>query len=720
MKNNTRYLYKILLLLVFFLYFLPNFEGYFQHNSYAQEEYGEETDSNSGSNSQSASSISSSSTIRPDPYLTNQPPLYRWTQTLGEIQNGIGTEYYRTVGVDSQNNFFVAGIFMNTVDVDPTAKQELKTAKGNYDLFLSKFKSDGTYLWTKTMGAPGSSVYPYNIEFDSKDNIYLGGSANGTVNFNTEGIVIKTSGSFDSFMAKYDNSGNFLWVKTVTSPFNSQFTDWSIDRSGNAYGFGYTNGAMNIDPGGTNQMVNSTGFVSTGNHDAVVVKYSSDGNFQWGKGIGGSSGDDGYGVATDSSNNVYLSGLFAGSVNFNAPTGNDIQIGTGSYSGFLSKYSTHGIYYWTRIIAGNSTVINESVDIDNQDNIYVSGQFSGTADFDPTNGLDNKIATGSRTAYITKYDQNGGYLWTKSFGAAAYVVVYKIKLDQDSNIYITGYFSGSADFDPLATGNLKVSKGGYDGFISKYNSEGKFLWAITTGGTLDDYQIQTAIDNSNNIYTVGYFNGTVDFDPSDGVDSKTSTGGYDGFFTKYVYDSNVMINDVTITIPEGFGFKNSNKSAVTNYKNILFSVSTLIPKINPNTSTPNRLQIHTADGKDIPLTYKTTANGYYIWEGEYRSMLKNDLSSLKGTVEGVAYKEPIGDTTHFSILNPGLKNVGATFDFEIKTATPGAYTFNNATDSAAVVYTLPEDGSQSDLSFIDQINNWVDWIYDYLYSILPL
>src|SRR3989344_1385493 len=139
--------------------------------------------------------ITPTPTIPSDPYLNKQTPVYQWTKTIGEIENGIAVEYFMSVAIDSKNNVYTSGYFQNTVDFDPTAKQEIRKSSGSGDVFLTKYSSDGTYLWTKTFGGI-SFDYGAEIRIDSKDNIYLGGSwGDGTVDFNPEkGGAIKSSG----------------------------------------------------------------------------------------------------------------------------------------------------------------------------------------------------------------------------------------------------------------------------------------------------------------------------------------------------------------------------------------------------------------------------------------------------------------------------------------------------------------------------------------------
>ena len=113
------------------------------------------------------------------------------------------------------------------------------------------------------------------------------------------------------------------------------------------------------------------------------------------------------------------------------------------------------------------------------------GSFQGTADFDPGAGTFNLTSAGDYDIFISKLDSSGNFVWAKSLGGTGYDVSYGIALDSGGNVYTTGSFSGTVDFDPGAgTFNL-TSAGTGDIFVSKLDSNGNFVWARSLGGTSD-------------------------------------------------------------------------------------------------------------------------------------------------------------------------------------------------------------------------------------------
>jgi len=205
----------------------------------------------------------------------------------------------------------------------------------------------------------------------------------------------------------------------------------------------------------------------------------------------------------------------------------------GSRDIFIAKYDNNGNYFWAKSIGG--TVLDESfiIALDGYGNLYITGYFNATSDFDPGVGVANLVPVGSRDILFAKYDNNGNYLWAKNIGSTLDDFGYSLAVDAVGNVYITGEFQGTADFDPgTGTANL-TTNGSYDIYIAKYDNNGNYLWANKIGGTSSDAGNSITIDGSGNIYITGGFYGTTDFDPGAGTANLTSSGVSDIFFAKY-------------------------------------------------------------------------------------------------------------------------------------------------------------------------------------------
>src|SRR5205085_7864996 len=134
--------------------------------------------------------------------------------------------------------------------------------------------------------------------------------------------------------------------------------------------------------------------------------------------------------------------------------------------------------------------------------------------------------------FISRLDQNGNFVWADALGGARASSGVRIALDNSGNVYTTGLFSGTADFDPaLATYNL-TSHGDTDVFVSKVYSNGSFGWADAMGGSSTDVGTGITVDSSGNVYTTGLFSSTADFDPGPAAYNLTSHGDTDIFVSK--------------------------------------------------------------------------------------------------------------------------------------------------------------------------------------------
>ncbi len=240
----------------------------------------------------------------------------------------------------------------------------------------------------------------------------------------------------------------------------------------------------------------------------------------------------GLAIATDSSGNIYTTGEFSGTMDFDPTAGTDIHISTASRAdGYITKINANGTYGYTYILAADAYVVGYSIDIDYQGNIYVTGLFSGTIDFDPTSGTDNHTSSG-QDIYIFKMNANGTYGYTYTMGGAGDQYGTSIVTDESGNVFVAGLFENTTDFDPSGATDNHTSAGSTDIFLMKINSNGSYGYTLTMGGTGDDGNGSLYVDSSGNIYMPGSFTGTVDFNPGVGTDNHISNGSKDVFITK--------------------------------------------------------------------------------------------------------------------------------------------------------------------------------------------
>ena len=174
-------------------------------------------------------------------------------------------------------------------------------------------------------------------------------------------------------------------------------------------------------------------------------------------------------------------------------------------------------FVWAKQMGGVSVDRAWGAAVDGSGNVYTTGGFNGTADFDPGSGAFNLTSAGSLDIFVSKLDSAGNFVWAKQMGGSRVDIAEGVALDGSGNVHTTGFFGGTADFDP-GSGAFNLTAAGRDDiFVSKLDSAGNFVWAEQMGGQNSDQAKGVAVDCRGNVYTTGWFDGTADFDPGPGV-----------------------------------------------------------------------------------------------------------------------------------------------------------------------------------------------------------
>jgi hypothetical protein len=329
---------------------------------------------------------------------------------------------------------------------------------------------------------------------------------------------------------------NFKWAKNIAGTAADQGNSISIDINGNVYTIGDFEGTVDFDPG-----VGITNLTTNGGNDIFIQKLDSSGNFLWAKNMGGPSSDFGRSISIDTRGNVYTTGYFRGTADFDPGAGTTNLISNGATDTFISKLDSSGNFIWAKSLAGLSWDNGISITTDASGNVYTIGNFRDTVDFDP--GVGSAFLTPNGIwddIFISKLDSNGNFLWAKNMGGAGSDFGLSISIDLRGNVYTTGNFRFTSDFDPGAGITNLSSNGDSDVFISKLDSNGNFLWVKSMGGTGSDQGNSLITGASENIYTVGYFAGTVDFNPGAGTTNLMANGSYDIFIQKLDTNGNFL------------------------------------------------------------------------------------------------------------------------------------------------------------------------------------
>ncbi|MBA3682931.1 MAG: T9SS type A sorting domain-containing protein [Bacteroidetes bacterium] len=267
---------------------------------------------------------------------------------------------------------------------------------------------------------------------------------------------------------------------------------------------------------------------------SLVLSYTlthSQTTFNWAKQVGGVGNDKAKTIVVDALGNVYNAGGFSGNVDMDPGLGTFTLTSLGAEDIFISKLDAAGNFIWAKQIGGSQQNYISSIVLDAANNIYATGYFNGTVDFDPGAGISNLSSNGNSDAFILKLDANGNFLWANSTGGTGNDYGIDITTDPSGNIYTCGSYTGTVDFDPSAATLNQSSNGMQDVFISKSDGNGLLTWAKSIGGSSFDLSRSIAVDVTGNVVVTGYHAGVSDLDP--GPASYTlSSLGYDAFILK--------------------------------------------------------------------------------------------------------------------------------------------------------------------------------------------
>jgi len=420
------------------------------------------------------------------------------------------------------------------VDLDPGPGVENHMSSGSQDLYISKYNSNGDYVWSRVWGGPKAEGVN-SICIDSSGNIYMTGSFAGTSDFDPgPGIDSRTADSWDAFLNKYDADGNYQWVVTWSGS-DSGFetgTDVVVDSFGEIYVAGYFTGTVDFDPGpGIEE------YTSNGGNDISLSKFDPDGNLQWALAIGGVDNDEGQSVTVDIDNNPCIGGNFMDTVDFDPGVGEQNWTSTGFYDVFLAKFDPYGNYLWVDTWGGADWENLYDIEFDSDSgSLYATGYFRGVVDFNPGLDMDIRTSNGENDIFvISLQSDSGAFQWANTWGAGAGDSGYGLAVSPLGSVVVSGQFSLTVDFNPGAGIDNHTSNGSTDGFICQFDSAGSFNWARTWGGSETDYDYEVNIAQSDgDIYTVGRFRTTVDMNPGPEIDNHVSNGETDYFLMKFL------------------------------------------------------------------------------------------------------------------------------------------------------------------------------------------
>jgi hypothetical protein len=308
----------------------------------------------------------------------------------------------------------------------------------------------------------------------------------------------------------------------------------AADDSGSIYLTGFFADTVDFDPGpGIDEHAANSVL-----KDVFLSRFDSSGQFQWARTWGGPKEDVGQAVALDDSGNVYVTGNFSNTADFDPGAGIDEHTSCGFTDVFLSRFDSFGEFQWARTWGGTASDSGWGVAVAGSDSVYITGYFQDTEDFDPGPAIDEHASNGHEDVFLSKFDSFGEFQWVRAWGGKNHDWGWGVAVDGSGDACVTGSFMNTVDFDPGTGIDEHAANGNDDVFLSKFDSSGEFQWARTWGGKYGDIGWDVTIDGLENAYVTGAFFSTVDFDPGSDIDYHTwlDYASFGIFLSKFLPD----------------------------------------------------------------------------------------------------------------------------------------------------------------------------------------
>jgi len=334
----------------------------------------------------------------------------------------------------------------------------------------------------------------------------------------------------DCFLTKYNSDGDYQWTISWGGTSFDESYGVVVDDTA-VYVMGTFRGTVDFDPGaGVSEAT------SAGADDVYLNSFDvSNADFLWMKTWGGTGADSGNGITIDDSGDVYVTGGFQNTVDFDPdPVEKDERTSNGGTDAYVLKGLVWADGTYVKTFGGEGNDIGRGVKSSSNNKIFITGEFKSTVDFNPGTGEDNHTAEGSdANAFLSMFTVEGGYVSAHTFGGDSYTVGNSVATKDGTKIFLTGCFSGTTDFDPGPGNASKTSNGDCDAFLSIFGEDGSFQSVKTIGGQYSDEAYAITTDSAGNPMMAGYYMGSVDFDPGPEIRLQSSKGSTDIFVAKY-------------------------------------------------------------------------------------------------------------------------------------------------------------------------------------------
>ncbi len=394
---------------------------------------------------------------------------------------------YLTGAIDLPGNTYGSGQF---TPMRANGFLEVLSPDGNCEIFIR---------WGGACKSPGLEIAAVD-----ERSIIIGGKFDGTVDLDPgpDECNYSTNLFSDCFLSKLDG-GMLEWTRVWGSESNDAVTGVAIDDEGNIFVTGFSAEEVDLDPGPGMDVHPKGTFLS---------KFNSDGDYLLGITWDGISED--LGLSPDGS--IFICGYFSGNVDLDPGSEKAQFTADELYDAYISKLDYNGNFLWAQTWSGGRESGAYALDVDEHGNVYSCGYFGGPLDIEPGPFESDNTAKGDRDALICKLNPEGVWLWIKTWGNTHSTNPKDIELNSEGDVFVTGTFQFSADFDPdegedihtgedyripMSGGGVAVGNSGM--FVSRFSEDGDYKSVITWSNAPHERPFSIAADSRDKLYITG-------------------------------------------------------------------------------------------------------------------------------------------------------------------------------------------------------------------------
>jgi hypothetical protein len=447
---------------------------------------------------------------------------------------GSAYDYCSATGVDGQDNVYIAGHSLSTSNIATSGVYQ-SVLNGNLDAYLAKFNASGVRQWASYFGG-NNFEQVFSIFVEANGNVYLTGDTFSSTNVASAGAhqTVYGGGIDDAFLVKFGPTGQRLWSTYFGGSEHDIAQAVTVDHVGNVIITGHTQ-SLNMATAGAYKTVYNLGY------DVFIAKFNANGLLYWCTYYGDSGVDESYGVATDASDNIYITGVTESIAGISTPGSHQTNCG-GLSDGYIAKFNSLGnVLLWGTYYGGSSDDHGNVIRIKGNGNVYLAGTTTSSNNIASTNAYQTSAGS-SDDAFIVAFNTSGVRQWGTYFGGEETDYITDMVIDANSNLILCGQTLSTNSISTAGAYQATLSTvGNYDAFFAKFSKDGVRKLASYFGGPSNESAKGIAVNNTGKVYLVGETTSGSNIS-SLASHQPTAGGSQDGYLAKFCTDIEPLIS----------------------------------------------------------------------------------------------------------------------------------------------------------------------------------